>query len=429
MSPFRAKIEALIEQIQSVVDVDERISIPFEPDNPFSPLDWLEAQPHSTKLYWQSRDKNREVIALGVARTFDTPELGAKYIKSNQNLWVVMPFDAQHPDVFLPNIELQRLGSNWTLSVNVNQSKEVAVNALERLKLKSPTHFSSPNNAQVEFVRHIPDLKDWTHSINLALSTFEQSDLKKVVLARESEFLLSEPVSGFTLLRESQISNQNSYHFAFTKNRDSLFFGSSPECLFRQNGYELETEALAGTIERGCDTRDDHGKGRWLRNDKKNRYENQLVVEDIESRLHPYCSSLEISEASSLIRLAKVQHLKRKIVGYLNPQKAESTLVDVLHPTAAIAGLPKDEAVEFIQQNEPFERGLYSGAIGYISQDRSEFCVSIRSALINKKSIKFYAGAGIVPGSDPNAEWQELNKKMSTLLDLLTELPEVEVAS
>jgi menaquinone-specific isochorismate synthase len=108
--------------------------------------------------------------------------------------------------------------------------------------------------------------------------------------------------------------------------------------------------------------------------------------------LNPYCSSLEISEALSLICLAKVQHLKRKIVGYLNPKKAESTLVDVFHPTAAIAGLPKDQAMEFIQQNEPFERGLYSRAIGYISQDRSEFCVSIRSALINKKASNFTPG-------------------------------------
>ena len=83
----------------------------------------------------------------------------------------------------------------------------------------------------------------------------------------------------------------------------------------------------------------------------------------------------------------------------------------------------------FIQDNEPFARGWYAGSMGFISHQRAEFCVAIRSALILGEEVQLFAGAGIVPGSVADNEWQELDKKMSTLLSLITDIPPLGVAS
>ncbi|MGL5309601.1 MAG: chorismate-binding protein, partial [Plesiomonas shigelloides] len=90
-----------------------------------------------------------------------------------------------------------------------------------------------------------------------------------------------------------------------------------------------------------------------------------------------------------------------------------------LHPTAAVAGLPREPARRFIHEHEPFERGWYAGSVGHISRERAEFTVAIRSALIQQNQVHLFAGAGIVPGSDPEAEWQEIERKAAGLRTLL----------
>lgn len=79
--------------------------------------------------------------------------------------------------------------------------------------------------------------------------------------------------------------------------------------------------------------------------------------------------------------------------------------------------------MEFISEHEPFSRGWYSGAVGYLSRQHSEFCVAIRSALIAGEELHLFAGSGIVPGSDPSSDWKELNRKTSTLCSLFESLP------
>ena len=128
---------------------------------------------------------------------------------------------------------------------------------------------------------------------------------------------------------------------------------------------------------------------------------------------------MNVAETSELVKLRKVQHLKRPISAEINNDCSDSQLLDNLQPTAAIAGLPRMSALDFIIDNEPFARGWYSGAVGFLSQQRSEFCVAIRSALVMGNKLHLFAGAGIVPGSEPSCEWEELDRKTSTLCSLL----------
>ena len=199
------------------------------------------------------------------------------------------------------------------------------------------------------------------------------------------------------------------------------FVGSTPERLYRRRGQELETEALAGTIGRGGNASHDMQLSNWLTQDVKNINENQYVVDDIQQSLAPHSRMVAIEEELRLVRLRKVQHLKRNIHAQLNAGINGVQLLQALQPTAAVAGLPRQAAMQYIEQNEPFARGWYAGSVGYLSHDGAEFCVAIRSALIVEDQLQLFAGAGIVPGSVAEHEWQELDKKMSTLLSLITE--------
>lgn len=167
----------------------------------------------------------------------------------------------------------------------------------------------------------------------------------------------------------------------------------------------------------------------WLSNDSKNLNENQYVVDDIIERLQPHSEAVEVDKEASLVRLRKVQHLKRHIHAQLHSGINGVQLLSALQPTAAVAGLPRKESMQFILDNEPFARGWYAGSMGYISHERAEFCVAIRSALILGDQVQLFAGAGIVPGSIAEHEWSELDKKMSTLLSLISEHPPLGVAS
>ncbi|MEF1290041.1 isochorismate synthase, partial [Vibrio sp. M260118] len=191
----------------------------------------------------------------------------------------------------------------------------------------------------------------------------------------------------------------------------------------------LYTEALAGTIGRGTNASQDMELANWLSNDAKNLNENQYVVDDIIERLSPYSEHVEVEQEARLVRLRKVQHLKRSIHAQLHKGINGVQLLSALQPTAAVAGLPREESMAFIQQNESFARGWYAGSMGFISQQRAEFCVAIRSALVLNDKVQLFAGAGIVPGSVAEHEWQELDKKMSTLLSLFSDNPPLGVAS
>ncbi|GJK28684.1 hypothetical protein TUM17556_06030 [Enterobacter asburiae] len=119
-----------------------------------------------------------------------------------------------------------------------------------------------------------------------------------------------------------------------------------------------------------------------------------------------------------MVRLRKVQHLRRCIWTELKQADDEQCLL-MLQPTAAVAGLPRQPAREFIQKVEPFNREWYAGSAGYLSPEQSEFCVALRSARVQEDSLRLYAGAGIVSGSDPEQEWQEIENKAAGLRSLL----------
>jgi menaquinone-specific isochorismate synthase len=123
---------------------------------------------------------------------------------------------------------------------------------------------------------------------------------------------------------------------------------------------------------------------------------------------------------AEILRLRKVQHLRRNIHGELTDPD-DAACLQRLQPTAAVAGLPRQAAREFIAEFEPFDREWYAGSAGYLSAEQSEFTVALRSATVKGHHLELYAGAGIVAGSDAAQEWQEIENKAAGLRTLLEE--------
>ncbi len=242
-----------------------------------------------------------------------------------------------------------------------------------------------------------------------------------MVLSRES--VLTSPnhdadINPWAMLDQWARHAQDCFHFGFQFSPEQAFIACSPERLYRREDRHLFTEALAGTIRRSGDEEVDAQLATELLADSKNRLENRLVHADILSRLAPLAHDATLTEPR-ILKLRLLQHLKCDIEAELKPGVCDWQLLDALHPTPAVGGAPREAALAFIREFEPYDRGWYAGACGMLSRETSEFSVAIRSARIQPGSVTLFAGAGIVAGSEPVAEWAELDNKIANVLSLL----------
>ena len=152
----------------------------------------------------------------------------------------------------------------------------------------------------------------------------------------------------------------------------------------------------------------------------KDRSEHSLVVDDIAVRLRPFAETLDVPVEPLLERFATVQHLATPITGTGDVRMLR--LIEALHPTPAVGGTPRSEAMAFIAKIEGIDRGWYSGGIGWADpRGDGEVSVALRCALTRGDEAVLFAGNGIVAGSDPVAEVEETRLKFRPLLDLLTD--------
>jgi menaquinone-specific isochorismate synthase len=114
----------------------------------------------------------------------------------------------------------------------------------------------------------------------------------------------------------------------------------------------------------------------------------------------------------SVLKLATVQHLLRRLRGRLKPGFGDGALLSALHPTPAVCGEPGGAALAAIRALEPFDRGWYAGPVGFVGRDETRFAVAIRSALVEGAAVSLYTGAGVLEGSRAEAEWRELEAKL-----------------
>jgi salicylate biosynthesis isochorismate synthase len=242
--------------------------------------------------------------------------------------------------------------------------------------------------------------------------------MEKVVAARATRLTLSRQVDPVTVFGEFLATAPDRYCFLFCSGR-SAFVGATPELLFAKRGSRLESHALAVTADVG-DGDELTPRAREILGSEKSRREHAIVVRYIVDAISPLCMSFEQARLPRPRRFGRLVHLDTEIRGELRANVSAVELLRALHPTPAVAGLPKAAALRWIARHEPTSRGLYAGAAGYVdATGDAEFVVAIRSGLVRGKDAYVFAGAGIVRDSDPVAEFAETRAKQQPFLRAL----------
>jgi menaquinone-specific isochorismate synthase len=408
-------------------------------------LGWLQANPHDVRTFWQDREATLIVAGLGAAVDLvahsardhaglleranailgdrDALFLGGLAFSGNsgRNEWSAFPAAR----FVLPAIELRQRGPNCRLAVNLlaesrSEFMRMKTHLLELLcKLRaSPREPAGDGAANVSCRIDDMEFPVCRQRIEDILRDIGEGRLHKAVLARRVELRLANAVEPFNVLRRWCRTNPGSFGFAMEQGND-LFMGCSPERLYRRRGREIHTESLAGTVRRGHTGEEDASMEDRLRHDPKLVHEHDLVTRFVRSQIEPWVTEADSPPEAAVFKLDRIQHRHLPISGTLKPGVRDDQLLHALHPTPAVCGFPRPEAQALIQRQETVQRGWYSGAVGVVSPHHSEFAVAIRSALVNRDRILCYSGVGIVDGSDPAAEWNELEAKIETFLSVL----------
>jgi isochorismate synthase len=252
-----------------------------------------------------------------------------------------------------------------------------------------------------------------------AVERIRAGALEKIVLAREVAVHGPAPhdvAAIHGILREAFPSC-----FVFAVSRgDAAFVAASPELLARREGLRASTLALAGSTRRSADPAvDDHLGEQLLRSDK-DRAEQAIVTRRIERALRPHAVWVTSAPEPVIVRMANIQHLATPIRAQLAGPISAIELVGLLHPTPAVGGEPLSVAAPLIPALEGLDRGWYAGPVGWVdASEDGEFCVALRSALVDGRVARCYAGVGVVADSEPAAELAETEVKLQALLPVL----------
>lgn len=261
---------------------------------------------------------------------------------------------------------------------------------------------------------------NWDHIVNRATTEIKHGTYNKIVLARTRNIVADRKIVETRLLHHLRREYPNCYSFLLQFSDTASFVGSTPERLVSiQSGF-LNTEGLAGSIPRGQSATDDTILEKRLLMSDKDQEEHRFVVESIVTRLKEFTSEIQRAPEAGIRKFSNVQHLYTPISARLPVGTNPIDVVETLHPTPAVGGAPRDAALDGILELEGFRRGWYAGPIGWINTNgRSEFSVAIRSGLIKDNRATFYAGCGIVEGSDPSSEWNETELKFIPMMTAL----------
>ncbi len=344
------------------------------------------------------------------------------------NVWA-----AFHPAHFvLPHYQFVQQEAETWLTINAllapgDDPAETLQQLSEALALQEATLRAaearpddSPELPEVLSVGFPLSLESWREIIRDARAEIEAGNLKKVVLSRICEARFAGRVDVDSALDYLGRWYADCYRFLFEPRPYHALFGATPELLARVDGATVTTMAMAGSIGRSDDPREDAALGQKLIHSAKDRREHEFVVVSLLQRLALATSGLDISPQPGLYRLHNIQHLYTPVRGKLIRPDGVLPVVELLHPTPAMGGSPREAAMAYIQRKEPFTRGWYSGPIGWIDQQLDgAFAVAIRSAVAQERRAWLYAGAGIVDESNAEREWQETALKFEPMLRAL----------
>ncbi len=354
----------------------------------------------------------------------------------------------------IPDIMIKQSGSTQTLTANIKVEKNTNIRPLkiieDLLNQLVTAHSLAGNDAsQQQFSTPLPaeqqlcSKKSWCTLAENAIKEIHSGKFNKLVTSRRYSLQSTAPVSTHRLL-----SNLVNYYpgcsiFSYrntTSDAENTVIAASPERLVTLQNHTLQSDALGGTISRNTAMQDSSAAPFFLKHllyqTESERSESQKLLKEhnyisrtIYQNLDPLCHSLTMPLSPNLMKLHHLYHLETPIKGKLMACYDLFDVIKALHPTPAIAGLPSQAARQWLLDNENYHRGWYTGAFGWLdSRGNGDLAVMLRCTLIRRKTddstqavtqLDLFAGAGLVAESTPDAEWQETELKMKTILEML----------
>ena len=250
----------------------------------------------------------------------------------------------------------------------------------------------------------------WKAGVSTAVGRIQNGALDKVVLARDFTGHSQSDIEPRSILKKLAAEYPSTWSFAVAG-----LVGATPELLLRLTRKMVTSRVLAGTIRKTGDDERDLALAASLARSSKDLEEHEYAVRSVADALEPFCTSTNVPESPYVLHLANVMHLATDVTGALAEKLAHVdafTILEQLHPSAAVCGTPYKQASELIDEIEVMSRGRYAGPVGWVdAAGDGELGIALRCGQIEGKSIRIFAGCGIVSGSDPEKELAESEAK------------------
>ena len=315
--------------------------------------------------------------------------------------------------LILPKVLLgSRDGRHWMTTID---DAELPDDAVAGASAGASEQTAESTSAPLQLRSGQQSRNGFKESVEAALKKISDGSVEKVVLARD---LVADVPTDFDL-RPTLARLVQRYSSCWVYSVDGTF-GASPELLVRVSHRQVSARVLAGTAGRGTDPSVDHAIGQALAASHKNLAEHTFAVDSMVKSLEPFCDHVDADSAPFAMPLPNVWHLASDVHGVLSRDASVLDLAAAIHPTAAVAGTPRLEALALISELEPFDRGRYAGPVGWIGADGDgEWAIALRGAQLEDGVVRAFAGCGIVAESEPESEASETELKFKPIVDAL----------
>ncbi|MGN0062690.1 MAG: isochorismate synthase MenF [Nocardioides sp.] len=274
-------------------------------------------------------------------------------------------------------------------------------------------------------IAEVPSAHEYGQHVAELLEVIASGAAEKVVLGRFLDVRSHPPLDPGDLLARLLRTRPGQFVYSVpvpSAGRDVRVLGGSPELLVRRSGDRVEAMPLAGSIPRSADPAEDEQRREGLASSVKDLHEHRIVIEDLLTRLGATCDDVR-ADAPEVIGTDALWHLGTRVRARVRAGAGGTSvlhLAQLLHPTPAVGGAPRAEAMRLIGEHESAERGYLAGAVGWMDgRGDGEFALTLRSGVLDGENLRLFAGAGIVAGSDPAAEVRETGAKLRTMMSVV----------
>ena len=305
----------------------------------------------------------------------------------------------------IPKVVVGKQGDAlWLTTINIDESE-----ALKLIDLES-------NFTAVSFVPGQISTEQYLLNVEKGLEVIASGQVEKVVVARDLSASVSTDFNINPALRKLEKKFDSCYIYSVAG-----MFGASPELLVKVSHSEFSARVLAGTAGRGTDPGVDQAIGSALIASPKNRAEHKFAIDSLVASLSEFTKEITVDSEPFSIALPNLWHLASDVKAMLSSDSTSLQVVNALHPSAAVAGTPRDKALEVIEQIENVNRGRYAGPVGWLGADGDGvWAIALRGAQLSNGKLTAFAGCGIVAGSDAQAELDEAILKFKPIVDSLS---------